>query len=41
MLNYLILLVKNKNPLLRVEGYELIPVLMKKILKRSLVHIVF
>jgi len=35
MLNYLILLVKNKKPSLRIEGYESIPILMKKILKRS------
>jgi hypothetical protein len=35
MLNYLILLVKNKKPSLRIQGYESIPVLVKTIFKRS------
>jgi len=35
ILNYLILLVKNKKPSLTVEVYELTPILMEIILKRS------
>jgi hypothetical protein len=35
MLNYLLLLVKNKKTSQRMEGYESIPILMKIILKKG------